>query len=96
MTVGEQNLGPGRGWWGQDTHQGRVQNGTPEKPKMKVKPGQGAGAKGLLITETPAPANKAQGNCGVPGFGGTSHDPSLILTCICFCILKLPQDGDRA
>lgn len=43
------------------THQGRVQDSTPEKPQVKVKPGQGAGAKGLLVTEAPAPGNRDQG-----------------------------------
>lgn len=65
---------------GEDTHQGRVQDGTPEKPQVKVKPGQGAGAKGLLITEAPAPVNQDQGTCDITGFGGTSHGWSLIPT----------------
>lgn len=64
----------------EDTHQGRVQDGTPEKPQVKVKPGQGAGAKGLLITEAPAPVNQDQGTCDIAGFGGTSHGWSLIPT----------------
>ncbi|KAL0596463.1 hypothetical protein AAY473_034413 [Plecturocebus cupreus] len=36
-------------------------DGAPEKPHVQVKPGQGAGAEGLLVTVAPAPADKAQG-----------------------------------
>lgn len=51
----------------QEVDQGRVQDGTPEKPQVKVKPGQGAGAKGLLITEAPAPFIQLSEDGGVTG-----------------------------
>lgn len=35
-----------------------MQDGAPHKPEVKVKPGQGAGAKGLLAAVAPAPAHK--------------------------------------
>lgn len=40
------------------TYQGRVQGSTPNKPEVKVEPGQRAGAQGLLTTMAPAPADK--------------------------------------
>lgn len=35
-----------------------MQGSTPNKPEVKVEPGQGAGAQGLLATVAPAPADK--------------------------------------
>ena len=43
---------------GDSSYQGRVQGGTPDKPEVKVKPGQGTGAEGLLAAVAPAPADK--------------------------------------
>lgn len=43
-------------------YQGGVQHGTPDEPQVKVKPGQGTGAEGLLATLAPAPVGqKARG-----------------------------------
>lgn len=58
----DEGQGPwGRGWWGRGygTYQGRVNDSTPNEPEVKVEPGQGAGAEGLLVTVVPAPANKS-------------------------------------
>ena len=35
-----------------------IKDSTPDQPEVKVKPGQGAGAEGLLIAMAPAPADK--------------------------------------
>lgn len=45
---------------GEGTYQGRVQDSTPDEPEVKVEPGQGAGAQGLLTTVAPAPADTKQ------------------------------------
>lgn len=61
---------------GDGTYQGRVQHGTPDEAQVKVKPGQGTGAEGLLTALTPAPAHKKpRESWGIGKLGGITHDP---------------------
>lgn len=55
----DRRQGPGGQGSGETvSYQRRVQNSAPDQPEVKVKPGQGAGAEGLLIAMAPAPADK--------------------------------------
>lgn len=55
----DRRQGPrGQGWGETAPYQCRVQDSAPDQPEVKVKPGQGAGAEGLLIAMAPAPADK--------------------------------------
>lgn len=80
--------GPLGGLAGDGPYQGRVQDSTPDEPEVKVEPGQGAGAQGLLATVAPAPADTKHRHLDVSAdLGGITPDWHFqILRTTSFCL----------